>query len=223
MCLRIVERLEVKGMRVWISATVAAVCMVAMPAAFGSSVEKVRNEKVVVTEDTLAPDESEAIPENLPSIVVYMSGGRVEIAKGRAGHTETVKEGQTVFQVAQKGTLKNAGFAALHFTRIEFLGAGKQETWGASGLSPHYVMLLENQYVRAYDIKIPAQTFEPQHTHHDRVVVCLSGAELEHILPDGSKQPSTLKTGEVGWRLGATHTGHNFGHTDLWVIAVEPK
>lgn len=25
------------------------------------------------------------------------------------------------------------------------------------------------------------------------------------------------------WRLGATHTGHNLGHTNLWVIAVEPK
>jgi hypothetical protein len=205
-------------MRTLIS-VMAAVCMIAAPVAFAASVEKVRNDKVVVTEETLGPGESDATPDKLPSVVVYMSAGKVE----DRGHTQTVKEGQTMFEVAQKGTLKNAGFAPLHFTRIEFLGAGKQETWGASGLSPHYVMLLENQYVRAYDIKIPAQTFEPQHTHHDRVVVCLSGAELEHILPDGSKQPSTLKTGEVGWRLGATHTGHNYGQTDLWVIAVEPK
>ena len=73
------------------------------------------------------------------------------------------------------------------------------------------------------DIKIPAQTKEPQHTHKDRVVVSLSGAELEHILPDGTLQPSTLKTGEVVWRLGGTHVGHNIGHTNLWVIAVEPK
>jgi hypothetical protein len=54
-------------------------------------------------------------------------------------------------------------------------------------------------------------------------VVCLSGAQLEHILPDGEKQPSTLETGEVVWRLGATHIGHNMGRTDLWVIAIEPK
>ena len=205
-------------MRILISA-VAAGCLIAAPVAFASSVEKVRNDKVVVTEETLGSGESEVTADKLPSVVVYMSGGKVEIK----GHTQTVKEGQTVFEVAQHGSVKNVGFATLHFTRIEFLGAGKQETWGSSGLSPHYVMLLENQYARAYNIKIPAQTFEPQHTHHDRVVVCLSGAELEHILPDGSKQPSTLKTGEVGWRLGATHTGHNYGHTDLWVIAVEPK
>jgi hypothetical protein len=51
----------------------------------------------------------------------------------------------------------------------------------------------------------------------------LSGAELEHILPDGTKQPSTLKTGEIAWRPAATHTGHNMGTTPLWCIAIEPK
>ncbi|HEY4379505.1 MAG TPA: hypothetical protein VGN01_04110 [Acidobacteriaceae bacterium] len=210
-------------MRVWISVAVAVAGLNWAPTAVASSVERVRNEKVVVTEDTLAPGESEALPVARPSVVVYMSGGNVVTTMSGRPHAEKVKEGETVFQAAGKGALKNGGSSALHFTRIEFLGAGRQETWGMGGLSPHYVMLLENQYVRAYDIKIPAQTFEPQHTHHDRVVVCLSGAELEHILPDGSKQPSTLKTGEVGWRLAATHTGHNFGHTNLWVIAVEPK
>jgi hypothetical protein len=92
-----------------------------------------------------------------------------------------------------------------------------------TGLSPNYKMLLENRYARAYDIRIPAGTKEPQHTHHDRVVVALSGAKLEHILPSGQIQPSTLKTGEIVWRLGGTHVGHNMGTTDLWVIAVEPK
>jgi hypothetical protein len=84
-------------------------------------------------------------------------------------------------------------------------------------------MLLEDRYARAYDIRIPSQTFEPQHTHHDRVVVSLQGAKLEHILPNGEKQPSTLQTGEIVWRLAATHVGHNLGQTDLWVIAIEPK
>ena len=209
--------------RNWV--VLGVICTSAVPAAFAaSSVEKIRNEKVVVTEERLSPGEAEAGADRLPSVVVYMSGGMVEVAKaGGSTHKAKVKEGQTEFQGAGAGALKNSGSAELHFVRISFVTAGLQETWGAAGLSPHYVMLLENKYVRAYDIKIPAQTFEPQHTHHDRVVVTLSGAELEHILPDGTKQPSTLKTGEVGWRLGATHTGHNLGHTDLWVIAVEPK
>jgi hypothetical protein len=189
-----------------------------------SSVEKIRNPKVLVTEDTLAPGESEAIPDKLPSMVVYMADGVAEIVPDQGKpHKDAVKEGQTAFQQAAPGTIRNAGSAPLHFTRIEFLTAGSPDTWGMTGLSPHYVMLQENRYARAYDIKIPPQTFEPQHTHRDRVVVSLSGAELEHILPDGTKQPSTLKTGEIGWRLAATHIGHNLGETPLWVIAVEPK
>jgi hypothetical protein len=42
-------------------------------------------------------------------------------------------------------------------------------------------------------------------------------------MPDGRRETSTLKTGEIAWRRGATHIGHNPGKTDLWVIAIEPK
>jgi hypothetical protein len=199
--------------------------LVGLPGCFAASgPEKFRNPKVVVIEETLAPNESTALPEKLPSMVVYMADGTAEITPDQGKpHKDAVKAGQTAYQAAQAGMIRNAGSTPLHFTRIEFLTAGSPETWGMKGLSPNYVMLLEDRYARAYDIKIPAGTFEPQHTHHDRVVVSLSGAELEHILPDGSKQPSTLKTGEVVWRLAATHVGHNMGTTDLWVIAVEPK
>jgi hypothetical protein len=205
-------------LRIW--GVLAVLGVMATPSAFGAtSVERFRNAKVVVTEETLGGGEREAEPDRLPSMLVYMSAGMVQGAAGK----ETVKEGQTVFRAAGAGPLENAWTAGLHFVRIDFLTPGSDEIWGTTGLSPKYVVVLENKYARAYDIKIPAQTLEPKHTHHDRVVVCLSGAELEHIMPDGSIQPSTLKTGEVGWRLGATHTGHNLGHTDLWVIAVEPK
>jgi hypothetical protein len=195
-----------------------------LPASLAADgIEKIRNEKVVVAEDTLAPGASVAIPDK-PSMAVYMTDGHVAItcADGTS-HTKAVKEGETVFLEASAGSIKNAGSTPLHFASVEFLTAGLQETWGMAGLSPNYKMLLENQYARAYDIRIPAQTFEPRHTHHDRVVVSLSGARLEHILPDGTKQPSTLNTGEIVWRLAATHVGHNLGRTDLWVIAVEPK
>lgn len=208
-----------------VSLTMVALFAACIPVALAATtVEKVRNDKVVVTEVLLAPGESEVLPDKVPSIVVYMVDGVVEVApdQGKA-HKDSVKEGQTVYQSAAPGILRNAGSSPLHLARIQFLTAGKPDTWGMTGLALGYVLLLENRYARAYDIRIPSHAFEPQHTHHDRVVVALSGAELEHILPDGTHQPSTLKTGEIGWRLAATHVGHNLGATDLWVIAVEPK
>jgi hypothetical protein len=202
-----------------------ALSLVAVPACLAvTSVEKIRNEKVVVTEETLAPGETASIHGNRSGMLVILTGETAElISNSGKARRESVRRGETLALTAQEEAIKNEGSSTLSFVRIAFLTEGMHETWGMTGLSPHYKILVEDQYARAYDIRIPSQTFEPQHTHHDRVVVCLSGAQLEHILPNGEKQPSTLQTGEVVWRLGATHVGHNMGHTDLWVIAVEPK
>jgi hypothetical protein len=186
--------------------------------------EKVRNEKVSVTETVLRPGETESVSGNLPGVTVYFEPGTLEVtpAGGKPGKL-VVKRGQTRFEPAAPRAIKNTGTGEIRFVRVEFPGAGCPETWGRTGLAPHYKLLLENQYTRVYDIRIPAHTNEPQHTHHDRVVICLSGATLKHLYPDGREEPSTLATGETVWRRGGTHIGQNLGGTDLWVIAVEPK
>jgi hypothetical protein len=190
----------------------------------GVQTEKVRNDKVLVVEQTLAPGEALSLPGERAGIVVYLDAGSVETtpAQGKS-RTEAVQRGEAVFQPPQYGTMKNAGSAALRVVWTEYLGKGSSEMWATAGLAPNYKVIFENQYGRVYDIRVTAGTSEPLHSHHDRVVICLSGAELEHILPDGRKETATLKTGEIAWRLATTHVGHNLGKTDLWVIAIEPK
>ena len=186
--------------------------------------DAVRNDRVAVVEITIQPGESETRMGGNPAILVYFTDGSLAIRAGGGRPSVTnVKRGEAVFVEPQERTVKNTGPSPVHFARIEFKGGGLAETWGTTGLSPNYKLLFENQYTRVYDIRIPAGTKEPQHTHHDRIVVCLSGAELKHLMPDGREEPSTLKTGEIVWRRGATHIGQNLGKTDLWVIAVEPK
>lgn len=182
-------------------------------------VTPVRNDRVVVTDQTLRPGESVAWTAGHPSEIVYFTDSALDFDGVRL----FPRRGDTAFYEAAAHTVRNAGTAEAHFARIEFLGAGNPETWGVSGLSSNYKLLFENRYTRVYDIRIAAGTNEPQHTHHERVVVCLSGAYLKHLMPDGREEPSTLKTGEIAFRRGATHIGQNLGNTDLWVIAVEPK
>lgn len=192
--------------------------------AFGANpVEKVRNHRVVAAETTLNPGEGETVSEKVPALAVYLTDGTLQVsaAKG-AAQTVTVRRG-AVRMLTPGAKLRNTGGGRLQSVRIDFRGPGTSETWGTRGLSPHYKMLLENRYARVYDIRIGAHKVEPRHAHEDRVVICLSGAYLKHLLPDGRDEPSTLKTGEVLWRRGGTHTGRNLGDTDLWVIAVEPK
>jgi len=186
--------------------------------------EKVRNDKVAVIDCRLRPGETQPLNSTHPGVTVYFQGGALEITpQGGKAQKVTVKPGDAVFRPAQAGVVKNTGASEIHFARVDFLGSGGSETWGTTGLSPNYKLLFENSYTRVYDIRIPAGTREPQHTHKNRVVVCLSGAKLVHLMPDGREEPSTLQTGEIAWRLGATHIGQNLGATDLWVIAIEPK
>src|ERR1019366_4929237 len=88
-------------MSIRVSAVVAAFCIACVPVAFAAaSVERIRNEKVLVTEDTLAPGEQEPA-DRLPSMVVYMSGGMVEVkAAGPDPGPATTKEQATVCQEA---------------------------------------------------------------------------------------------------------------------------
>ncbi|HUA91891.1 MAG TPA: hypothetical protein VL991_04950 [Terracidiphilus sp.] len=209
--------------RLWLPCASAGVIL-AITASTGLLAEGFSNAKVVVTKSAIVPGKSEALAVQHPSVVVYFDGQSEEtILANGSRHREEITRGKTVREPAETGTLLNTGSTPLVFVRVEFLTAGGQETWGTTGLAPSYKVLFEDQHSRTYDIRIPAHAREPQHTHHDRVVICLSGATLEHILPDGRKQPSTLKTGEIAWRQGQTHIGHNMGNTDLWVIAIEPK
>jgi hypothetical protein len=183
-------------------------------AALAAQTDTLRNEHVTVVEDRLAPGEFRTLTAK-PCLTIYLTDGKI----GNAA----VKRGQVAFEPAVPNILANSSSTEMKLVRIEFPGRGLDETWGTTGLSPNYKLLFENRFARVYDIRIPAGTREPQHTHHDRVVVCLSGAQLEHLMPDGRVEPSTLATGEIAWRRGGTHIGHNLGKTDLWVIAVEPK
>jgi len=181
--------------------------IVAAPAA---ETEKLRNDKVAVYEGAMQPGATVSVDRDVASVTVYSEGGTVEVAiEGEKPQKTALKRGDVVFQPAKRQVLRNVGSSAVRFVRVEFLGSGTPGTapWGAAGLSPNYRVLIENQYARVYNIAIPAGTDEPQHTHKDRVVVCLSGSQIMHLMPDGRREPSSLKTGEIAWRRGGTHIG----------------
>lgn len=179
----------------------------------------IRNEKVVVAERTLAPGGALPVADG-PSVILYLDAGSVAAPGGPAA---AVARGEVVFQPGGRPGITNTGRSPLRVVVTGYRGAGGPETWGAAGLAPDYRLRFENRYGRVYDIRMPAGRSEPLHSHHDRVVICLSGAQLRHEMPDGRTEVSSLRTGEVAWRRGGTHAGHNLGATDLWVIAIEPK
>jgi quercetin dioxygenase-like cupin family protein len=202
----------------------ALVVALATVALRGGTTPVVSNDLVTVFEHTVAPGELVPLPSGRPAVVVYLDDGAVGSgAPTAAAAGRRVQRGDAVFSPAGATPLRNRGDGPLRVVITGVSTDGGTETWGTAGLAPHYRLLFENRFARVYDIRIPAGTSEPQHSHHDRIVICLSGAELRHEMPEGRKETSTLRTGEIAWRRGGTHIGHNLGKTDLWVIAIEPK
>jgi hypothetical protein len=191
---------------------------------FGREIEKVRNDKIIVWEDDLEAGEAVPASAGRPALMVYLSYGRLDVFSQGATPTKVdAKPGKLRFETTGFREIRNSDSSPLRLLRIEFPDRGSPERWGRSGLSSHYQVLFENDLVRVYDIFIPANSNEPQHTHKERVVACLSGAELTHLFPDGRTEISTLKTGEVVWRKGSTHIGQNHSANDFHAIAIEPK
>jgi len=209
----------------WRSSSLTIVAVIAVSAvSFAREIEKVRNDKIIVWEDILAPGEAVPTLSGKPALIVYLSSGRLDVTSQGAAPTKVdAKPGKLRFETTGFREIRNSDSSPLRLLRIEFPDRGSPERWGRSGLSSHYQVLFENDLVRVYDIFIPAKSNEPQHTHKDRVAACLSGAELTHLFPDGRTEVSTLKTGEVVWRKGSTHIGQNHSANDFHAIAIEPK
>ncbi len=189
-----------------------------------TTTEVLKNDKVVVTEVTLAPGEKEPVGGHHASVVVYKAGEKAEVRLDAGGvEHESIVRGEAVKEPAKAGILINTGAVPLKLVRVEFLTAGGNAMWGRAGLAPSYQMIFEDQYSRVYNIRVAPHASEPQHTHRDRVVVCLGGAHIEHVLPDGSIQNVVVKTDDVLWRQEQTHKARNLGETTLWEIVIEPK
>ena len=197
--------------------------LVSWTVATAAPIEKIKNERVVAHEETLRLGDADSVGSGQPCAFVFLSDGTIATNVAGKATTQAVKRGDVIFREAKHGAVRAAGSAPLHFVRIEFPGGGDDFVWGTKGFAPDYKLLVENRYARIYDIHIPAHGSEPQHTHRDRVVVCLSGAQLRHVMPDGRQEDSSIATDDCLWRKGSTHVGNNIGTTPLWVIAIEPK
>ena len=122
---------------------------------FAATTEVLRNEKVIVTEETLAPGEQETVAGAHASVVVFLSGDSVEAKfAGGGGRHDAVQRGEVLNEAAGQRIVTNVGHTPMRLVRTEFLTAGSGETWGMTGLPPNYKVLLEDQHSRTYEIRI---------------------------------------------------------------------
>jgi hypothetical protein len=85
-------------------------------------------------------------------------------------------------------------------------------------------LVLENMFVRVWDIRVPPGTFEAKHSHARGLTVALSDYDNEtKSFPSGKVSRSHTKFGEVKWAEPVTHEARNVGTTEQHVIRIELK
>lgn len=113
-----------------------------------------------------------------------------------------------------------AGRAALLAASLHFLRA--QQTEAAHPDTPK--LLIENQFVRVFEIRVPPGAFEPKHSHARGLTIALSDYANEATsYPEGKVTRGQSKFGDVRWAEPVTHEARNTGTTEQRVIRIELK
>ena len=85
-------------------------------------------------------------------------------------------------------------------------------------------LILENQFVRVIEERVPAGVAQPKHRHRHGVLIPLADSDIESVDdPGGQPTRRHLQFGEAGWREPVVHAVRNVGKTELLNIRIELK
>lgn len=118
------------------------------------------------------------------------------------------------------------GVAALTLTLVVLTApARSQDDLDVLTVIPqNYKLVLENQFIRVIEARIPAGTEEKPHRHLRGVSVCMSDYTIEHLAtPGGTWQRSQRQLGSVYWSESSIHQTRNVGTTPSHTIRIELK
>lgn len=84
-------------------------------------------------------------------------------------------------------------------------------------------LIIENEFVRVFDIRVPPGVFEPMHSHARGITIALSDYQNETGDANGKVSRGQSRLGDVRWVEAVTHTARNTGSTEQRVIRIELK
>lgn len=84
-------------------------------------------------------------------------------------------------------------------------------------------LVMENAFVRVFDIRVPAGVAEAKHSHARGVTVALTAYDNEAHVDGAPWVKSHTNVGDVKWSEPVTHEARNVGTTEQHVIRIELK
>lgn len=186
-----------------------------------------RNEFVLVTHVTLAPDErtlyhthsnDRAAIELSHSSLAQQKMGEAEDAAG------PTHPGELSMSTARPGgyshRVHNVGPGGFEVLDVEFLKRPEKASQYAAA-----PVAGENPSARAYHWSLAAGAKTPEHTHkHPYLIVAATPMQLKMSAPDGQTMTHEVKPGDFHWvDSTVTHVLSNDGKTDGEIVELELK
>jgi hypothetical protein len=84
-------------------------------------------------------------------------------------------------------------------------------------------LIIENTFVRVFDIRVPPGVAEAKHSHARGVTVALTAYDNETRVEGAPWVKSHTNVGDVKWAEPVTHEARNTGATEQRVIRIELK
>ena len=103
-------------------------------------------------------------------------------------------------------------------TQAQMIGADP-----AKVASNAYKMVLENERVRLFDVRIKPGDTAKMHGHPDHLLYVLADGTNRLALPDGTKQVIDLKAGAAIWMPAGQHETTNIGKSEVHLLVLELK
>jgi hypothetical protein len=107
--------------------------------------------------------------------------------------------------------------------RVVLLAASVVFGHAQSGEGVTKKLLIDNEFVRVFDIRVSPGAFEAKHTHARGITIALSDYANEATSPDGKISRGQARFGDVRWAEPVTHEARNTGTTEQHVIRIELK
>jgi beta-alanine degradation protein BauB len=87
-----------------------------------------------------------------------------------------------------------------------------------------YKLLLENDKVRAMEVRLKPGQKAPMHNHpNNHLVYVIKDTKFKLSFPDGKSTEVDLKSGKVLWMEAGSHETENIGTTEGHNIVIELK
>lgn len=190
-----------------------------------------QNSSVRVIEAKLKPGQKTISRPHPEHLTYFLADARLKLIRpDGTTATHTVPAGQAVFSKGDTHLTENVGDQELDVLEVELLPGSAQaqaplppgDDAAKTGGNASRV-ILENERVRVFEVRLKPGAQLPQHVHPDSVMIGLADGKIRLTTREGQTVEPAVKRGVAVWSSPTAHTLENIGASEFHALHIEIK